>query len=354
MTSHRAAQRRNAIAGFRAEQRRLEELGLFPLATDAKKAIRAYHDEVLHDLDSSGARAGESAEYPVHWGMRLAATAGLFVIVGIVLYMIDQSWAALSNWGRFVLATSIPLVFLFLSEVILSLGRSRYFSTLLAGLSAVAVCSMLVLLTRLFNQSPGPLILLVAGGYGAALGHRQQSIPLGSLALFAMGFGLGACLAVADGSTWDALPHRLEPFLLAGIGLFVVGAIKIKAIPPALAPMQCAWRISGLALAGLALIALGFEGTSLLPGLHTTLAKGWQLAAVLIFPALIITGYFARWRDLFYGGTHLSFLFIIVRLYHWIGADLSIGLKAVGALALVGLFMWLMSLLCRIYIRGRT
>ncbi len=347
MTSNRAVQRRNAIAGFRAEQRRLEDLGLFPLTADAKKAIRAYHDDVLNDLDPSDAHTNKSVEDPVHWGMRLAATAGLFVIISILAFTIDRFWPVLTNWNRFALAIAAPLVFLALSEIVRAVGRSRYFSALLAGLSALAVCGMLILLTRLFNQIPGPLIGLIAGGYGAALGHRHQSIPLTSLALFVTACGLGAGLAGADGRIWTALPHRIDLFLLAGLGLFAIGAAKIRL----LSPMSRAWRLSGLALTGLALITLGFKGTSLLPAAPTALAKAWQIAATLIFPALILTGYLIRERDLFYGGAFLLFLFIAVRLYRWFGQDLSTGLQTVGALALIGLFLWLISLLHRFFIR---
>ncbi|GAK34513.1 hypothetical protein AQ1_02412 [alpha proteobacterium Q-1] len=343
MTRDKAARRIDSIAGYREEQKRLQDLGLLSITADEARKIRHYHDDVLDDLSRSQDLPADAARMPVHWGMRIAASAGLVVLCGAWLLGLDSLWPGLSIGAQLGFLAAGPLLFFAGAELLHQRGGSLYFSAFLAGLSALLLGASGLLVHRLFNQPPGFGTIFLAGGYAAALGHRYRAITLGALGLIAAMGAMGAMLALADGRSVAALGQRLDVFVLLGVMLMGIGSLRPLA--RRWGDMAAGWRLAGLGLAGAALIGLAQPGGSLLPqilGLSPDkIAFIYQLVAVVVPFGLMILGLLRDGPDRLWGAFAMLAAFVLSRFYLWLSPFLGDVWLALIAVALVALLIWL-------------
>lgn len=345
MTRDKAARRLDAIAGFRDEQQRLEDLGLLGLSKADRQKIRAYHDEVLADLSGAHDLSADQASEPVHWGMRMAATAGIVALVLLGFAALDYLWPDMGNWARALVAFAVPIGFVALAEGLYAGGRSPYFTAMMAGLAALAFAGGMVVLTRQFNQPLGLKFGLFASGFAVAFGHRYNSRALAVPGLVFAGGFLAAIMSLLDGRMWMALSGRMDGIFLAGLALFVVGLFSNGLFfLGSFAAMRPAWRLAGVLLAGGGLILLGFKGHSVLGYAPSVVAVGYQGLAVFLLMAAFIAGLWKGWREVLYGALIMLGLFVASRFYDWFADSLPDVLVALGGLFLFAGFLWLWGL----------
>jgi len=341
MDRDRAAHRLAAIAGFKEEAARLERMGLLRIDAETRKAIAAYHREVLGDLNGEDGIPAD-AQAP-HWGLRAAAAGGLLVLIALGLAGLDLLWPSMADWARIATAIALPAVFLLLAEALRTAGRDPLFVVLMAGIAALAFALDLRIVTAIFNRPFGLGHAVAAGAFAAALGHRYASRTLAAGGLLVAGAALASLIALADGRLWPALPGRLDPLLATGLATFGVGLSA--RLGPA---MQASWRLAGLALSGAALIALAHPGTSLLPMGEGLVAGVYQALALLAFAAAMIAGLFRRWRETVYGGLALMVGFLLDRLRAWFAPVLPEAMETLMLIAAAALFLGLAALVRRL------
>jgi len=342
MKRDKADRRINAIAGFREEAKRLEDMGLLTLDAEQKKAIRAYHNEVLADLDGDGRGAGKTGG-SIHWGMRLAATGGAIAVVGLGLGALDLLWPQMANWTRVLVAMSLPPLFLLLAEALRAGGRDGYFVILAAGLACLALAMNLKIVTAVFNRPVALEHAVAVGAFATALGHRYASKLLIAAGLVLGASALAGLIALIDGRVLTAALGRLDPLLAVGLAVFSAGlSARISA---ALRP---AWRGAGLLMAGAALIGLAHAGRSILP-LNEALAAGlYQAVGAAGLIAALAAGLLNGWREVTYGALALLAVFLFDRMQNWFAPVLSEALQALLLIAVAALFAWLAHLVRRL------
>lgn len=339
MNRTEAQKRLAAIAGFREEQKRLEAMGLLELDSAARQAIRAFHDDVIGDLEESFDLAHE--EPPVHWGMRIAATSGALALLGIAFAALDLVWGSLAGIVRISAAIAVPLLFVLLAETMRRAGSSLYAISLVAGLAGLAALGEMRLLAATLNQPFGPGAWALAGLFTAALGHRHESPHLTFLGLVLAGAGAAAGLAGLDGRPASAILWRGEPLLVAGLLLFATATLAGKM----LAASAPAWRLAGLVLAALALGLLGRPDASLLPAEPSLVAGFYQILGPILLLAALFLGVLRDWRESAWGGLSLLMLLLLALLHGRYGASMPAYGQIFALLGIVALFAWLAHLL---------
>ncbi|MFQ5347185.1 MAG: hypothetical protein ACE5ED_04995 [Rhodothalassiaceae bacterium] len=337
MSPTRDAERRlDAIAGFREEARRLEAMGLLELGPAEKKAIAAYHDEVLRDLEADTGLKG-AARPAAPWTMRLAALLGALTLGGIVLALLDRVWGGLASWIQIAVAFAAPLLPLLLAEALLRTGRDRFFVLLAIWFAVAALALELRIVTAILNHPMDLGIVFTVGAFAAALGHRHLDALLTAAGTLAAGAALAALVALADGATAAALPQRADPLLLLGIAVWGIGAFAGR-WPHRI---RFGWRLAGLLLAGPAALLLTLEDASLL-------TAAWGSAAALergVLGIFAITALFSGlqrgWHESAYGGVFILWLLAIAVAHRWLTAALPAPVEGVLLLLAVAILLGL-------------
>lgn len=339
MNRDKAQHRIEAIAGFQEEFGRLQGMGLVALAPKERRAIKAYHDEVLADLGAHyelDAPAG-----PPAWGMRIAAVTGALVVAGLLAAALDAVWPSMALWARIAVALAAPLLLLALTEALRATGRRRYVVGLAAALAVTAFAGGLQAMAATMAMPLGLPAWLAIGLFAAALGQRYNLPVLAAAGLTLAGGVLAGLVATADGAAAAALFDRAEPLLAAGLALYLAAAV-MWTLP---CPVRPAYRSAGLALMAAALILLSHPGNSLLAAFAgvppASMAAIYQFSAVIAGFAVMSAGLKFGWRDSLYGGLGFLIVFVLTRLDAWFGEALPDAVDILALIAAAALFAWL-------------
>jgi hypothetical protein len=316
MTMDRAAaqQRADQVRAFQAELAALQEEGVFTPDPAVHERLAAHHTTLLaglaeqYDADTTPATARLSL------GMRVAALMGAVALIAAVVLFFLRYWGSIPVAGQVVLLSAAPLLMLGATEFATRRAGARPLAELFALVAVGAFVLQLSAFQSIFTLRDSPHAFLAWAALGLALGHGHAFRGPGLAGVALLAWWLVTMLAEATGGTWRDPLRVLEHAVLAGCGLFAVGALA-RIGPPEMPPL---YRLVGLLVVFVSMLLLATSGDLSGLGLaRQTTELLFQFLTLAASVMAVAVGVRLGWRESLLTGTVAFLMLAVIKSVDW-------------------------------------
>lgn len=341
--SREAAQlRADRIGAFRDELADLERDGVLALTDEQRAALERHHASLLARLAATWDVDRSERQKRLSAGMKAATLLGALALASALYAFLYRFWGGMPVALQAGVVVATPLLLVAAMEAAARRERTLYVTLLLGLLAGASFVIGLPVLAGLFDVALPPEALLAwalfCGALAWAYGLR---LLLVAAVLFALGF-VGTLSGPTHGCVWEALGHRPEAFLPAGVLLLAVPRLARHDALPGFPPT---FRTIGLLALFVPILVLGRAGNaSFLPLAPAPVEAGYQLLGFVVAALGVWLGARSGLPEVTNVSAAAFVVYLYVKLYDWWWAFLPrwvffllLGLVAVGLLILLRL-----------------
>ena len=226
-TKAEAQARADQIRAFNAEQKILQARGLLSLDDGQSRAIQAYHQQLLRELQQQQDIDLTDRARHLSLGTQIVALLGAGAFAASVFFLFYQYWGLFNQLQQVSMLIAAPLLTLFAAAWIKQRDSSGYYAKLIAIVSFVCFILNLVMLGSVFNIIPSPNAFATYALYGFSLAYLFHVRLLLAAALICVFIFITAKTTYwFSGLYWISLWERPENFLLPALAFFAVPLFK--------------------------------------------------------------------------------------------------------------------------------
>ncbi len=314
MNKEQAQSRADRIHAFRTELAVLEQEGVLTLPDDMQQRVQAHHQELLrrfaaeYDVDTS------TDQKRLSWGMRIASFLGALALSAAVFFFFYRFWGSLSTPLQVAILVAAPLLATLGVEFAARRERSLYFASLIALVAVACFVLNLSMLGQIFNITPSQNAFLIWGAFALLLayGYGLRLVLVAGLTSV-MGY-LAATVGTWSGAYWLSFGERPENFILAGVAMFAIGTLRLRARPE-FSPI---YRVYGLLVIFIAILILANWGQiSYLPLANDTIEYLYQTLGFVLAGLTIWLGIRRHWPGVVNLGSTFFVIYLYTKLFDW-------------------------------------
>jgi uncharacterized membrane protein len=315
VTQRTAQQRVDRIAAFRAELAELEREGGLSLTDDQRSRLQAHIDHVLAGLAESFKVDLSDSARRISWGMRVVTLLGATALFAAIVLFLHRIWGLIPSLAQVSSLIVMPLVFLFVADVIFRRGGARYYVGLLACAAFAAFVMGTTAMGDTFNLSGTPQCLLSWALFAGLTAYAYGLPLLLGAALLLFGFYPAALGLALTGGWWPNFMDR-PAWILPTAALIYAGASCVKRRDAD--DFSMTYRMCGAGLGLVALMVLSKQGDLCCSALPGGSKEGiYQLIGLAVSAGVVWHGLRLRKGPLVNLGSLAFVIFMIVRLQAW-------------------------------------
>ncbi|HSX52027.1 MAG TPA: DUF2157 domain-containing protein [Cellvibrio sp.] len=311
----RAQARADQIRAFRAEQALLAEQGLLQLPAASATGIRAYHDNLLHELQQ--AQDIDLNEHSAHLslGMQIVSFLGAAALAASLFFLFYQYWGYFSTVAQVAILIAAPLLGLAAAIVVKRFDASGYYAKLAALVSFVSWTLNIAMLGSIFNLTPSPNAFAVFALYGFLLAYMLQVRLLLAAAIICSFIFIGAKCGTWLGSYWIYVGERPEHFILPALLFF---ALPLWFKQENFHGFTGIYQILSVVVFFIALLILANWGSgSYLPWPPSVIEGIYQTLGFVCSALLVLYGLRTQKANLMLAGNIFFALFLFTKFFDW-------------------------------------
>lgn len=313
--SKEEAQRRaDRIGSFQAELIALEREDVFTLDQDQRRAIAAYHQNLLARLSSAFDIDADHREKQLSLGMKIASFLGALGLAASVFFLFYQFWGRFTTGTQVLILIAAPLAGLAATMVISQKETTGYFAKLLGLVSLACFVLNLSMFGQIFNIAPSENAFLVWSVFAFLLAYAADARLLLAFGIISLAGFLSAKTGTWSGCYWIHFGERPEHFFTAALVLFAVPLLphhKFSGFAPV-------YRVFAMLLFFIPVLILSnWGGISYLPLSRESVEAFYQVAGFLCSGAAIWGGIHKGWPEVVNTGNVFFTIFLYTKFYDW-------------------------------------
>jgi hypothetical protein len=312
-----AAQARlNRIRAFSAELEALRQAGVLSLDAAQQDAFSAYHRALIADLTARFDLDRDDTQRRMSVGMQIASVLGAIALSAAIFLFFYRIWGLLAIGVQVAALAAAPVVAVAATEFAHRHDRTRHFVFLFAVIACASIVMNVALIGDIFSMTDSPNALAIWAAFGLAIGYAYGlRLPV------AVGLTLAIVFAAASmiswrGIDWKSFAERPELFLPPGSVVFAIGCV---ATSEAMRRFVATWRLIGLAVLLIALLALSIGGAylSVLPWPETPVKASYQVLGFASAGGAVALGARRDWTETTNLGAGGFVVFLYTKFYQW-------------------------------------
>lgn len=315
-TKAEAQARADQIRAFGAEQKILQARGLLSLDDEQSRAIHAYHQHLLRELQQQQDIDLTERARHLSLGTQIVAFLGAGAFAASVFFLFYQYWGFFNQLQQVSMLIAAPVLTLFAAAWIKQRDSSGYYAKLVAIISFVCFVLNLVMLGSVFNITPSPNAFAAYAVYGFLLAYLFHARLL-LVAALATSFMFIAAKTThwIGGLYWVSLWNYPENFLLPALAFFAVPFFKSQDRYIGFAMI---YQIIAACAFFLALLMLSHWGRGSYLDIDANLIEGiYQMLGFITSAALIVLGLRIHNGQLMLLGNIFFALFLCSKFFDW-------------------------------------
>lgn len=315
LTKTEAQARVDQVRAFRAEQAILAQHGVLSLATEDDVRVRAYHDNLLRELQRSlDVDLSEGARH-LSLGMQIVSFLGASALAASLFFLFYQYWGYFNTAVQVCVLIAAPLLSLMVAVTVRHFDASGYYAKLAALVSFVSWVLNIVMMGSIFNVTPSPNAFAVFALYGFLLAYLLQVRVLLAAAIVCSFIFIGAKFGTWMGSYWIYVGESPEYFFLPAVIFFALPLVFAQRNFHGFATIYQMLSVVTFFIA--VLILANWGRGSYLPWSTGFIEGFYQVLGFVASALLVIYGLRVKAAQLMLAGNVFFALFLYTKFFDW-------------------------------------